>query len=97
MEIKSVDSFIDYYQKLRSRTLSLIRIIPPEHIDWSYKQGKFTIADMIRHVAAIERYMFAENVAGRPSRYNGCGKELADGYEEVLSFLNEMHQQTVEI
>ena len=97
MEIKSVDSFIDYYQKLRSRTLSLIRTIPPEYIDWSYKEGKFSIADMIRHMAAIERYMFAENVAGRSSSYNGCGKELADGYENVLLFFNEMHRQTIAI
>jgi uncharacterized damage-inducible protein DinB len=97
MEIRSIDSFVDYYEKLRERTLRLIEVIPPEHMDWSYKEGKFSIADMLRHIAAIERYMFAENIAGRPSRYRGCGKELADGYDKVISFFNEMHKETVAI
>ncbi|MFZ6011814.1 MAG: DinB family protein [Bacteroidota bacterium] len=97
MEIKSVNSFLDYYEKLRERTLKLVRIVPPEHMNWSYKEGKFTIADMLRHVAAIERYMFAENMLGKPSRYQGCGKELADGYDNVVAFFNEMHRQTIEV
>jgi hypothetical protein len=29
--------------------------------------------------------MFAENAAGRPSRYPGHGPELADGAAEVLA------------
>lgn len=97
MEITSVASFLDYYERIRERTLRLIYVIPPGVMEWTYKQGKFTIADMIRHIAAIERYMFAENVAGRLSCYNGCGKELADGYDEVVSFFNEMHHQSVSI
>jgi uncharacterized damage-inducible protein DinB len=97
MEITSVSSFLDYYERVRERTLRVIRAVPVDAMDWTYKPGKFTIADMIRHIAAIERYMFAENITGRQSRYNGCGKELADGYEQVLDFFNEMHRQSVEI
>ena len=66
-------------------------------MDWAYKTGKYSIADVIRHIAAIERYMYAENVQGKPSLYNGCGKELADGYDEVLAFFNTMHRQSVGI
>jgi uncharacterized damage-inducible protein DinB len=97
MEIKSVSLFIDYYGKLRERTLNLINVIPARHMNWTYKDGKFTIADMLRHIAAIERYMFAENLSGKQSRYEGCGKDLADGYEEVLSFFNQMHSETIAI
>jgi hypothetical protein len=39
--------------------------------------GKFTVGDQIRHIAAIERYMFVETYAGHLSAYRGCGKELA--------------------
>jgi len=95
MEITSVASFLDYYERVRERTLKVVKVIPPGKMDWAYKPGKFTIADMLRHVAAIERYMFAENVMLRQSRYNGCGKELADGYDEVLSFFNDLHRQSV--
>jgi uncharacterized damage-inducible protein DinB len=34
--------------------------------------------------------MYAETVAGRPSRYAGCGRNLADGYDALLSFLDRL-------
>ncbi|MBV8327812.1 DinB family protein [Chryseobacterium sp.] len=97
MEIKSIQSFLDYYEKIRERTLRLIAVVPPEHLDYAYKSGKFSIGDQIRHIAAIERYMYGETISGRKSAYHGCGKELADGYENVVDYFNEMHRQTLEI
>jgi uncharacterized damage-inducible protein DinB len=44
----------------------------------------------VRHLATIERYMYAETVAGRPSRYPGCGRELADGYEAVVEYFERL-------
>jgi uncharacterized damage-inducible protein DinB len=95
MEITSVASFLEYYKRLRERTNRLAAVIPPQYVDWAYKPGKYTIGDMLRHMAALERYMFAENVMGRASCYHGCGKELADGYDAVLAYFNEMHRQSV--
>lgn len=95
MEIRSIDSFIGYYENLRERTSRLIREVPRDHLEWSYKEEKFTIGDVIRHIAAIERFMFAENILGRPSRYNGCSRALADGYDAVLAFFNRMHDETI--
>ncbi|MBC5772644.1 DinB family protein [Pontibacter sp. KCTC 32443] len=97
MEITSIKSFLDYYERIRERTNRVVQVIPPDKIDWSYKPGKFTIADIVRHIAAIERYMYAENVQGKPSCYHGCGKELADGYENIVTYFNAMHQESVEI
>ena len=97
MEITSVKSFLGYYERIRERTNRVIQVIPPDKMEWSYKPGKFTIADVVRHIAAIERHMYAENVMGRPSSYNGCGKELADGYEAVLAYFTEMHRQSMEL
>jgi uncharacterized damage-inducible protein DinB len=97
MEIKTIGPFLDYYEKIRQRTLKAIRSIPPERIDWTYQEGKFTFADLIRHIASIERYMYAENVQLKPSRYPGHGKELADGYENVMAYLDRTHQESMEI
>jgi uncharacterized damage-inducible protein DinB len=41
--------------------------------------------------------MYAENAQLRPSRYPGHGKELADGYENVLAYLGRTHQESMEI
>src|SRR5580765_7763997 len=97
MKITSVKPFLDYYGRIRERTNKLINLIRPEHMDYAYMPGKFTIADEVRHIAAIERCMFAETIAGRKSSYQGCGKELADGYENVLKYFNDRHREALEI
>lgn len=97
MEITTVTGFLDYYERIRARTLRVIAIVPPNQMEFCYKPGKFTIADIIRHIAAIERCMYAENVVGNPSRYNGCGKNLADGYDSVIQFFNLMHDESLSI
>lgn len=97
MEITDIASFLDYYKKIRQRTNRLIAVIPEQYMDWAYLPGKFTIADQIRHIAAIERYMFAETILGNPCTYDGCEKELADGYENVLRYFNEKHEESLSI
>ena len=96
-EVASVESFLEYFEKIRQRTLRVIACIPPDMIEWTYREGRFTLGDLIRHLATIERFMYAENVMMRPSRYPGHGRELADGYDEVLQFFNRLHEQSMHI
>ncbi|HSF16374.1 MAG TPA: DinB family protein [Vicinamibacteria bacterium] len=97
MEITTIEPFLDYYEKVRSRTKRVISLVPDESFDRSPVPGKFTFADLVRHLAAIERFMYAENVRGYPSRYEGCGKELADGREEVMRFFDTCHEESLQI
>lgn len=92
-----VNSFLKQYESIRKRTLRLIEVVQPQHLDFSYKKGKFTLADQIRHIGAIERYLYAETIADRENMYKGCGKELADGYENIVAFLNQMHHESLRI
>ena len=97
MEIPRIEPFLDYYEKIRGRTLRVARCVPPERIEWSPLEGRWTFGDLLRHLGALERWMFAENVQGRPSRYPGCGRDLADGYEEVFAYLDSTHAESLEI
>jgi uncharacterized damage-inducible protein DinB len=97
METTSIREFVDYYEKVRQRTLKVIACIPYDKYDWSYREGKFSFADIIRHLATIERYMYAENAQFRPSAYPGHGRELADGPENVLAFFHQKHGESMEI
>ncbi|MEP5613774.1 MAG: DinB family protein [Cyclobacteriaceae bacterium] len=97
MIITSVEEFLPYYEKVRGRTLKVIQAIPPEHIEWTYKEGKFTFGDIIRHLATIERNMYAENAQFKQSKYQGCGEDLASGFEDVLKFFNHLHDESIEI
>jgi len=97
MQIQNLDLFLDYLDKVHQRTMRVARCIPLDKLDWTYREGKFSLGDLARHIATINRYMFAETIQGKPSRYAGCGKELADGYENVLMFMERLHRESVEI
>jgi len=93
---QTIDSFLDYWESIRARTRRLIDCIPPERIDWSYAEGRWTFSDLLRHLAGIERWMYAETVRNRPSRYPGHGRELADGYEEVANYFDRLHAEAMQ-
>ncbi len=97
MEIPSIEGFLDYLDKVRQRTERVIAAIPPEHIEWTYAEGRFTLGDLVRHLAAIERYMFVENVSGRPSTYPGHGRDLAEGYDAVVAYMKSRHEESLEL
>lgn len=97
MEIPTIEPFLDYYGKIRRRTLRVARCIPRGRIEWTYREGRWTLGDLLRHLGALERYMFAETVRGRPSRYPGCGRDLAEGYDAVFDFLDRTHRESLAI
>lgn len=43
MEMNTIGPFLEYYEKIRQRTLKVIERIPPDKVDWTYKEGKFTL------------------------------------------------------
>ncbi len=97
MEIGRLDTFLRYFSNIRGRTMRVIACVPAERLEWRPKDGAFSFGDLIRHLAAAERWMFAENVAGRPSRYPGHGPELAEGMPAVLAYMERMHAEAMEI
>jgi uncharacterized damage-inducible protein DinB len=97
MEIRTIEPFLQYFKNVRERTMRVARCIPPDKLDWSYAPGKFTLGDLLRHMAVAERFMWAETLQGHTSRYTTHGKELADGYENVMAFLERMHAESIEI
>lgn len=97
MEIRDPRTFLDYYDRVRERTDRVVALVPPDRLEWAYREGKFTLGDLLRHLAALERYMFAENVQGLPSRYPGHGRELADGHEAVLAYYHRLRGESRDI
>ncbi|HEY6270312.1 MAG TPA: DinB family protein [Candidatus Acidoferrum sp.] len=97
MEIKTIQPFLQYFGSVRERTMRVARCIPADKLDWSYSPDKFTLGDLLRHIAVAERFMWAETVRGRPSQYTDHGKEMADGYENVIAFMERSHAESMEI
>jgi len=97
MEIQTIQPFLHYFGSVRERTMRVARCIPPEKIEWTYAPGRFTLGDLLRHLALTERYLWGENVQGQPNRYKAHDTEFADGYENVLAFVEKMHAESLEI
>src|SRR5271169_4573891 len=97
MEIRTIQPFLHYFGNVRERTMRVARCIPADKLDWTYAPGKFTLGDLLRHIAVAERFMWAENLQGRTSRYTTHGKELADGHENVIAFIERLRTESMEI
>ena len=90
-------AFLTHLEKIRARTLRVARCIPPEKIEWTFKPGRFTLGDLLRHIAGTERYMWAENARFQPSRYPGHDRALADGFDNVFTYFDRLHKESIEI
>jgi uncharacterized damage-inducible protein DinB len=97
MEIVSAGPFADYWDSVRGRTKRVMMAIPPEQLEWAPGPARWSFGDILRHLAGIERDMYAENVQGRPSRYPGHQRELADGFDAVVAYLDRKHAESQEM
>lgn len=97
METGRARELCEYFEKVRARTRRVADGIPPDRLEWTWAPGKFTLGDILRHLASIERDMYAENAQGRPSRYAGHGRELADGPEAVRAYVERCHAEAMAI
>ena len=97
MEIRTIEPFLQYFKNVRVRTMRVARCIPADKVDWTYAPGKFTLGDLLRHIAVAERLIWAETLSGRPSLYTTHGKELAETYKDILDFMECLHKESMEI
>jgi len=97
MEIPTIQPFLQYFHSVRERTMPVARCVPRGKIDWACGEGRFTLGDLLRHIAITERYLWGENVQGKPSLYRSHGKEFADGLENILVLMEQLHQESLEI
>ena len=90
-----LDEFLDHFDKVRQRTRRVAACMPADQVEWTYKAGAFSIGDLVRHLGVAERYLWAETVYHRTPMYTTHGRELADGRDAVLAFLDRMHEESM--
>jgi uncharacterized damage-inducible protein DinB len=89
--MQTLREFVDYLDRVHERTRRIVVLIPRDDVEWSPKPGWFSFGGLVRHLAGIERWMYAETVSGRASRYPGHARDLADGYDAVLAYYDRLH------
>jgi len=90
-----LDEFLHHFERVRERTRRVAACIPADQIEWTYKDGAFTLGDLVRHIAVTERFIWAETVHNRPVAYVSHGRELADGRDAVLAFFDRLHAESL--
>jgi uncharacterized damage-inducible protein DinB len=95
--IESISSFAEYWSKARERTTRVLDHLNEAELEWSYAPGRFTFGDLLRHLAGIERYMYAENVQGQPSSYPGHSSTLACGVAAVAEYVARCHRESLHV
>lgn len=95
--ITSIPEFLSYVDSVRGRTRRVVQTIPRDQVEWTHRDGAFTLGDLVRHIGATERYMFAETARGNTSAYPGHGRDLADGYDAVLAYFDRTHAEALDI
>ena len=88
-------SFLSYWRNARQRTVRVLAALKSEDLEWAPAPGAFTFGDLFRHLAGLERFMWAENVQGRPSSYPGHGQELASGLDDIRAYLDQCHREAL--
>ncbi|MBC7671777.1 MAG: DinB family protein [Polaromonas sp.] len=89
-----IQSFLDYLSSVHARTRRVINCIRADDLEWIPAPGRWSVGDQVRHLAGIERWMYAETVMGRPSRYPGHGLERARGLPAVLEYYDRLHAES---
>jgi uncharacterized damage-inducible protein DinB len=96
VEIRDPQQFLRYLEKIHQRTMNVIAAIPPDKINWGFRPDKFTLGDLVRHIAASNRYIFLEVAKGNHCSYRGCGKEYGASYDEIVAFTERLHREAIE-
>jgi uncharacterized damage-inducible protein DinB len=90
-----VAAFLDNLARVHERTRRVAVLIPAAEMEWTPAPGRFTLGGLVRHLAAVERWMYAETVHGRPSRYTGAGSELAAADGGTLAYYDRLHEESL--
>jgi uncharacterized damage-inducible protein DinB len=93
MEITRVAPFLEYLDRVHERTRRIAVLIGEDDLEWEAAPGRMTPGELVRHLAGIERYMYAENVHGHPARYPGHDRTIADGRIATLDYYDRLHRE----
>jgi len=92
--IQSTTDFIKYFESVRRRTMNYVRIIPPDQLGWSPKEGEFTCADIIRHFIASEKMFIRVAMEGR-WKYEGHEADGEQRLDELIALLESTHVEAM--
>ena len=96
METYAIEPFLDYFERMRGRTLRVWACVPEDRVEWRPAPGRFSFGDVLRHLVGMERHLYVEVAQGLPPAYLGHGEALASGHAGVLAYADRLHREAVD-
>lgn len=93
--IRSVNSFIKYFESIRRRSLTYILTIPADQLGWRPNENEFSFRQLIYHLTAAEQ-MFVGAVVEQKWRYLGHDPDNDHDLEATLAHLESGHQAAMD-
>jgi uncharacterized damage-inducible protein DinB len=91
--IRSVVSYIEYFNGIRRRTLTFAHAIPADRVNWSPQGNEFTFGDILRHLAAVEKITIYAVVNKKWKAYPGHAQDLARELQDIVEYLETTHAE----
>lgn len=93
--VERIADFTGYFSGIRRRTLTFVRTVPADRLDWRPQEGEFSCGDIVRHLIAAER-MFTGVVSEGRWRYGGHEPAAEEDLETLIARLEAGHATAME-
>ena len=88
----TLEAVIGWFERVYLRTLAVAQAVPTEWLDWRPRQGEFSCADLIRHIASAE-VMNVRRLDKGQLLYPGHTEDFGRTKAEVIAYLETCHAQ----
>jgi uncharacterized damage-inducible protein DinB len=94
--LKDIQSFISYFEGIRRRTLNYIKTIPADRLQWSPREGEFTVRDLVLHIAVTEKMFVGVFVTGKWKYEDNHAAHDEDTLDQLVAHLEQNHSETMD-
>jgi uncharacterized damage-inducible protein DinB len=93
--LKDIQSFIGYFEGVRRRTLNYIRTIPSDSLNWSPREGEFTVRDLLFHLAVTEKMFVGVFISNKWKYENNHEDHKEDSLDLLVAYLEQTHVEAM--
>ena len=86
----TLDSVVGWWERVYQRTLEVAQAVPQEFLNWRPREGEFSPADIIQHIASTQLMNVGRLESGRLV-YPGHGAVENQTKTEVIAYLESCH------
>ena len=89
--LKNIQGFIDYFEGVRRRTLNYLKTIPSDSLNWSPREGEFTIRDLLFHLTVTEKMFVGVFIRNKWKYEDNHADHKEDSLDQLIAYLEQTH------